>query len=304
MAKTSKRRLRAVAIFVIFLSLAWAGYKAFLNKPQKADSDSRVHFKDSEKLFTNYSWLNKAKIRVRSSSLKNATQEMDAIIRSYSLEKMLLRSNESNYGAYIFQIDSGNLPTIKEKFNKVGSITVDKEVVDSSLVVKSLATEEAILVSKRKNLADIDAMGQVDRDIRKDKEDLISQIRAQENLVNVLKRWDTTLLYVELEQVVVKSTFTPAKVFVINFFGSIVILFVASVLIYYGMKLIMYLLALIGVRGFGVASLGSYQYGYGNYANRYYSRYGHSRSKRKVKRIYKDGRSSTSDDDQEASKEE
>ena len=297
MSKTSKRRLRAVAIFVIFLSLAWAGYRSFLDKPKKDGTDSRAHFKDSEKLFTDYSWLNKAKIRVRSSSLKNTTQEIDTIIRSYSLEKPLLKSNEGNYGVYIFKIDSGNLPTIKEKFSKVGSITVDKEVVDSSLVVKSLETEESILASKRKNLADIDAMGNVYGNIAKDKEDLIGQIRSQENLVNVLKRWDTTLLYVELEQVVVTNTVAPFKVFVVNFFGAIIGLFVASVLAYYGTKLIMYLLALMGVKGFSATGLGSYQYGYGNYANRYYSRYGRSKSKRKVKRIYKDGRSSRSDDD-------
>lgn len=301
MAKKSSRRLRAVAIFVIFLSLAWAGYNVL--KPQKTATSSQANYRDSDKLFTDYSWQNKAKIRVRSSSLKNATQEMDGLIRSYSLEKPLLKSSESSHGVYIFKIESSNLPTLKEKFHKVGSITVDKEVVDSSLVNKRLETEEAILASRRKNLEDIDAMGHVYGNLAKDKEELISQIRAQENLVDVLKRADTTLLYVELEQAVVTNTVAPVKVFVKQFFFAIIVLFVASVLAYYGTKLIMYLLALMGVKGFSAASLGGFQYGYGNYANRYYSRYGSGRSKRKVKRVYKDGRSKN-DEDEGVSKQE
>ncbi len=302
MAKKSSRRLRSVAIFVIFLSLTWAGYRAFLNKPQKSDTGSQAYYRDSDKLFTDYSWQNKAKLRVRSTSLKNATQEMDAVIGAYSLEKPLMKASEGNHGVYVFKIESSNLPTIKAKFGKVGSITVDKEVVDSSLVNKRLETEELILESRRKNLADLDAMGHVYGNIAKDKEDLISQIRVQENLVDVLRRADTTLLYVELEQAIVTNTVAPMKVFVIHFFGAILVLFVASVLSYYGTKLIMYLLALMGVKGFSAASLGGFQYGYGNYANRYYSRYGSGKSKRKVKRIYKDGRSDKSDDEEASNK--
>jgi len=288
MSKTTKRRLRAVAIFVIFLALAWAGYAALMQK-EKGPNYTAM-FKDSSKLFSDYKSLNKAQLRVRSLNMNNALLEMNGIINTYALEKPLLKKRESSYGAYVFKIEENKLPEIFKKFDAMGTIENNQETVDSALVVKSLVTEEEILASKRKELADLEAVGQIYGNIADRKEYLIGQIREQENRVSVLRQANTTLLYVQMVPTMGGSSVSTVRKFIFNFVGALVVLFVAIILAYYGTKLIMYLLSLMGVKGFSASGMGgSYQYGgYGNYSNRYYSRYGSSRSKRKVKRIYKD----------------
>jgi hypothetical protein len=74
---------------------------------------------------------------------------------------------------------------------------------------------------------------------------------------------------------------------------------VGMVLVYFGTKLLMYLLAALGVKGINTSGLGgSYNYN-GSYSSygRYNSRYGSNSSKRKVKRIYKDKSDSSGDKD-------
>ena len=295
MDKTTKRRLRAVAIFVIFLALSWAGYAALMQKEKGPDYSSL--FKDANKIFGDYKSLNKAQLRVKSSNIKHALQEMNNFISSYALEKPLLKSSESGYGSYIFRIEGGRFSEIQKKFYDLGSIEGYKEIVDSALVIKSLETEEGILASKKSELAAMDAVGQTYGNIADRKEFLISQIRDQENLVKVLSQANTTLLYVQIVLGMTGSSVSAVRKFVYNFFGALIVLFVAVVLAYYGTKLIMYLMALMGVKGFSAGGLGgSYQYGgYGSYTNRYSSRYGYGGSKRKVKRIYKDRRTSNPD---------
>ena len=304
MDKTIKRRLRAVAIFVIFLALAWAGYAALMQKEKGPDYGSM--FKDSNKIFSDYKSLNKAQLRVRSLNIRNALQDMTSVISGYSLEKPLLTSRESSHGSYIFKIEESKLPEILKKFGDLGTIEGHKEIVDSALVIKSLITEEGILASKKQELAEMDAVGQVYGNIADRKEYLIGQIRDQENLVNVLRQANTTLLYVQMVPTMGGSSVSTVRKFIYNFFGALVVLFVAVILAYYGTKLIMYLLALMGVKGFNASNMGgSYQYGgYGNYSNRYSSRYGYGGSKRKVKRIYKDKRGSSHESGEEPKPEE
>ncbi len=298
MSKTTKRRLQAVAIFVIFLALAWAAYSTLT--PKDKDPNYSAIFKDSGKVFSDYKSLNKAQLRVRSLNINNALQEMDGIISTYALEKPLINSRESSHGAYLFKIESTKLPQLKKKFADMGAIEAQKEIVDSALVVKSLTTEEEILASQRKELADLDAVGQIYGNIAERKETLISKVREQENSVNVLRQTNTTLLYVQMVPTMGGSKISTLRRFVTQFFIAVLVLFVAVILVYYGIKLIMYMLAMLGFKGFNASSLGSnYQYGYGN-PSRYYSRYGSGSSKRKVKRVYKDKRGSAPDSGDEA----
>ena len=287
MSKISKRRLRAVAIFVIFLALAYAGFTAMKQK-EKAPDYAEM-FKESSRSFADYKSLNKAQMRVSSLNMGNALKEMNNLVNGYALEKPLLKSRESGHGAYIFKVEAQRLPELLNKFNALGTIEGHKEIVDSSLVVKSLATEEEILASQRRELAELEAVGQTYGNLGDRKEFLISQIREQENRVNVLRQANTTLLYVQMVPTMGGTSLSSVRSFVITFFIALLVLFVAAILAYYGTKLIMYLLSLMGVKGFNASNLGGgYQYGYGNYANRYSSRYGYGGSKRKVKRIYKD----------------
>ncbi len=304
MAKQTKRRLRAVAIFVIFLALAWAGYVALM--PKEKGPNYGATFKDSNKLFYDYKSLNKAQLRVRSLNLNNALQEMNGLINTYALEKPLLKQRESSHGAYIFKIEESKLTEIMKKFDAMGTIENNQETVDSALVVRSLATEEEFLASARRSLAEEDANANVYGGNSEKRDALIAQIRDLENRVAVLRQANTTLLYVQMVPTMGGSSVSSVRKFVYNFFGALVGLFVAVILAYYGTKLIMYLLALMGVKGFNASNMGgTYQYGgYGNYSNRYSSRYGYGGSKRKVKRIYKDKHGSGRDGAEEPKPEE
>ena len=83
---------------------------------------------------------------------------------------------------------------------------------------------------------------------------------------------------------------TTVRTLVVIYFKWLGICFVGLVLVYFGTRLLMMLLSMMGVKGLGMSGVGgAYQYGgYTGYANKYYSRYGYGRGKRKIKRVYKD----------------
>jgi hypothetical protein len=281
---------------VIFLALAWAGYSVLKGRDKGPDLSSV--FKESNNIFDDSGSVNKARVRVRSLNITKALQDMNIIVEGYALEKPLLKSRESSYGLFIFKVQGNKLQEIIQKLTAIGNIEEQKELVDTFLVTKSLATEEGVLAAKQRELAAMQAMGQVYSDLSGSKEDLINQIRELEHRVSILKQSDTTMLYVQMIPSVSGNSLGLIKKFAINFFAALIVLLVASVLAYYGTKLVMYLLAMLGVKGFTGANLGGgYGYGYGNYSNRYYSRYGygHSSGKRKVKRIYKGKPGSSAD---------
>ena len=300
-SSTARKRIKGIAIIIIFLSLGWAIFSAMEQK----DSGPNLNeiFKKSNKTFEETHAIKKAKIRISSPNIANALQQMDAIVHSYAVDTPLLKSRESSYGEFIFKVDSYKMPEITQKLASLGNIEQQIEVADTSLVNKSLATEEEILKSKRKELADLEAAGNIYGSTADYKNKLISEIRVQENRVKALRQSDITLLYVQLIPSVVSNQFSWAKTFALNFVKALVILVVGVVVLYYMLRLIAYILSLFGVKGFSASTLGS-SYRYGDYYNRYDSRYGYGRHRRKVKRIYKDGRASDQSEHKEETKDE
>ena len=301
-SSTTRRRIKSIAIIIIFLSLGWAIFSAMKQKDNGPNLDEI--FKKSNKTFEETHAIKKAKIRISSPNIANALQQMDAIVHSYAMDTPLLKSRESSYGEFIFKVDSYKMPELTQKLASLGNIEQQIEVADTSLVNKSLATEEEILKSKRKELADLEAAGNIYGSTADYKNKLISEIRVQENRVKALRQSDITLLYVQLIPSVVSNQFSWAKTFALNFVKALVILVVGVVVLYYILRLIAYILSLFGVKGFTASTLGSSnRYGYGDYYNRYDSHYG-SGHKRKVKRIYKDGRTSDQSENKEETKDE
>jgi hypothetical protein len=297
MAKASKRRIRAIAIFVIFAALAWAGATT-MKQTHKPPNLNQI-FQAQNQQFNSLPALNTAKISVHSRSMGNAVKEVQNIISTYGL-KTHTRSYTEGYGAYIFQVQNSNYTKVVEKLSKVGSIVTQDEIVDTLLGKKNLATEEAILESKRKDRNLLDSAERAYGNVTKEKTDLEEAIKDLENnVVTPLRQSNTVLVYIQLVPAIKSSsTISSVVAFVKSFAIALVVLFIASILAYYGTKLIMYLLSLLGVKGFGMSNAGGgYNYGYGNYANRYYSRYGYGGSKRKVKRIYKRKPGSPSDEE-------
>ena len=290
MAKATQRRLRAIAIFVIFLALAWSGFTSV--KTKSAGPDLGVVFKDADIKFRDAGSLNKAEIKLRTMNSGKALDEMNSLITEYSFNKEtpLHKERQGAYGSYIFKVEEANYPTLLKKFSQLGSFEGQKEAVDSMLVKKNLVTEQSILEGKRRQLASLDAQEGVYGTLAEHKNNLINEIREQENRVNVLAQGNTRLLLVKVIPSLGGNSLSMVKKFVINFFVALVALFVGTILAYYGTKVIMFLLSMMGVKGFNRSGLGGgYNYGgygsYGGSSGRYYSRgYG---NKRKVKRIYK-----------------
>lgn len=296
MAKISKRRVQGIAIFVIFLALAIAG----LNTMRKRDSGPKFDYKDSNNQFLKAGSLNKAEIIVNSLNISKAMDEMNRIVDTYSLGKPLRKDRLGFYGKYIFTVELARFPEVLDKLGKIGTIGQQSEIVDSTLIYKKISTEEAVLASKRNELARLESTSSMYGSDLGDKNTRIAEIRNLENTIDLLKNGDKTLLYVKMQPSLGGNSLSLLKSFALSFVTILIGLFVVVILAYYGTKLIMYLLSLMGVKGFNITNLGgNYQYGnYGNYANRYYSsRYGYKNSKRKVKRIYKDKPSSHPEDE-------
>ncbi len=302
-SSTTRRRIKSIAIIIIFLSLGWAIFSAMKQKDNGPNLDEI--FKKSNKTFEETHAIKKAKIRISSPNIANALQNMDSIVYSYALDTPLLKSRESSYGEFIFKVDSQKMPELTQKLASLGNIEQQIEVADTSLVNKSLATEEEILQSKRKELADLEAAGNIYGSLADYKNRLITEIRVQEDRVKALRQSDATLLYVQLISSVASNQFSWFKTFALNFVKALVVLVVGTVVLYYVLKLIAYILSLFGVKGFTASTLGSsYRYGYGDYYSRYDSHDGHSGHKRKVKRIYKDGRQSIQSEEKKETNDE
>lgn len=292
MSKSTKRRIRAVSIFIIFLALAYAAFATL--KPERPITSSPSDFKEADAHFREIGSLNKASVTIRSQNIGKVLESIGRIVESHSLEKPIFKNIGGSYGAYIFRVRETSMPQLREKLSDAGSIENWKEIVDSAYVARKLTTEEAILASKRSDLESFDPLKRTYGSASSEKDQLIDEIRKLETTVDILKNKDTSLLYIKA----IGSSggrITPVYVKFARSLGlALLVLIILAVILYYGTKLVIYLLSILGVRGFSTTALGGgSQYGYGSYASRYYQKHGYSGGKRRVKRIYKDKPSSS-----------
>ena len=290
MNKRTKRRVQGVAVFVVFLAMAIALWVTFGRSKEGGSYD----FKESRKQFQDTQALNKAQITMNTSNISVSLNELNKIIDAYGVDKPIRRDNLGGYGVFIFNVRGGDLPEIQQKLKGIGNVLRQSEVVDTALVKRSYAVEEKNLESLKKDFAAIDSKPDPSSEDLRTKAHLIERIREAELTLDNLKKNESTLVYLTMVPIVKSNKgLDVVKQLGLNFAKWAAILFISVILVYYGTKLLMYLLSLMGVKGLGMGGVGSsYQYGgysrYGGYANRYYSRYGYHGGKRKVKRIYKD----------------
>lgn len=293
MDKKTKRRVQGTAIFVIFLAAAlslWLTFRGGSQTPKFDFKDSRYQFRDTPA-------LNKAQINLNSANIGKSLEEMNLLLNGYAQGKPMRKDIMGNHGVFIFNVKDEDFPQVQKKLGSVGNILSQSEIVDTALVKRSYAVELSNLESLRRDFASLDAKEDPSTEDRKQKDHLIQQIRLAEQTLANLQDSESTLVYVTLVPAIRSNqTMTLLKTFALNFGKWLVFMFIAVVLIYYGTKLLMYLLSMMGVKGLGMGGVGSsYQYGgyrgYGGYANKYYSRYGgygYGGSRRKIKRVYKD----------------
>lgn len=287
MARMSKQRVRGLAILVIFVALAYAGLTTQKQRDIAPRFDQILRGPNAQ--YRDSGSLNKATVKVRCTDISSALQNINSIIDSYIVagERPLLKSTEPGYGVYIFRVRGAMVPDLVKKLSALGNIEEHKEIVDTALVTKKLSTEESILADKREELSLLGTMTTNFGDLSAAKNKINEEIRQLENTVDILRQADTTLLYVQLLPVIGRNISIVNR-FLIQLGKALLVIFFGIIIAYYGTKLLMYLLTLMGVKGLPTSMSGtSGSYGYGNYANRYYNRYGYGSGKRKVKRIYK-----------------
>ncbi|MDY0151580.1 MAG: hypothetical protein RBS43_04845 [Candidatus Cloacimonas sp.] len=286
MDKKTKRRVRGIAIFIVFLAIA----TSIVQYQNNSGRTANYNFKPSSQEYRDLKFINKAQVTFASTNVGKAQTEISKIIAQNST-KQIRKQNEGGYGAYIFSLPQQSLPQVIEKLRTFGSVASQTEQIDTSLVNIDFESENARLASYEREQADLNNVRFPTDSQNRRKEALHGLIQQTRMNLDKLKDSDNVLLYITLSPIQRSSnTFQIAKAVSLNFFSWLVIYAVGMVLVYFGTRLLMYFLAAIGIKGLNAGGVGgSYQYGgYTGYAGKYSGRYNYSSGKRKVKRVYKD----------------
>ncbi|MDD2228915.1 MAG: hypothetical protein PHY48_05855 [Candidatus Cloacimonetes bacterium] len=285
MDKKTKRRVKGIAIFIVFLAIASSivEYKNKEGKPQN------FNFKPSQQEYRDLKFINKAQISFASNDVRKAQNEITTIISETSV-KQVRKQSESSFGAYLFSIPQAKLPELMERLTAFGVIGAHIEQIDTSLVNLDYEGETSRLMAYEREQADLNAVRFPTDSQNRRKEALHGLLHSTRQNLDKLKDADNVLLYVALSPIQKESNaLLIIKFMSISFFSWLGIYAVGIVIVYFGTRLLMYFLAAIGIKGLNTGGLGgNYQYsGYSNYANKYAGRYSYGGGKRKVKRIYK-----------------
>lgn len=292
MKKREKRRVRGIAIFIVFLAIA----ASIVQWQNKAGKHETYNFKPAQNEYRDLKFLNKAQISFSSPNVAKAKTEIEKIISEHST-KQIRKQSEGSFGAYIFSVPQKDLPIIVEKLRSFGSVNSQTEQIDTALVNIDYESELVRLQSYEREQAELNNVRFPTDTQNRRKEELHSLIQSTRSNLDKLKESNNVLLFITL---VTNTIGVTIKSLALNFFSWLIIFTVGAILAYYGTRLLMYFLAALGVKGIGAGGLGgSYHYGgYGGYYNRYYNRYGYGHGKRKVKRIYKDKRTTPVSEDE------
>ena len=296
MDKRQKRRVKGIAVFIVFLALA----ASIVQWQDKAGKHETYDFKPAQNDYRDLKFLNKAQISFSSPNIDQAKTVIDKIISEHST-KQIRKQSESSFGAYIFSVPKRDLPVIIEKLDRVGSINSQAEHIDTALVNIDYESELVRLQGYDKEQTELNNVRFPTDTQNRRKEELHSLIQNTRSNLDKLKEADNVLLLITLvPQQKTSSIEVTIKSLALIFINWLIIFAVGAVLIYYGTRLLMYFLSALGVKGIGAGGLGSsYRYGgYGGYYNRYYNRYNYGHGKRKIKRIYKDKKTTPEPEDE------
>jgi hypothetical protein len=266
------------------------------SKTHKSVND--LSFKPSRDEFNRMKWMNKAVFELGSTNIPKSIASMDALVRSIT-PKPIRRESKGGFGIYTFSVPGSVYPSLRDRLAKTANILSEAEMQDTSLVNIDANLETSTLASLTKDLEEMDKIRVPTDHDQRQKEVLRAKIRDTKAKLENLKTTESYLVYATLKPIVKSNTLiSSVKTMGITFLKWLAIFFVGMVLVYYGTKLLMWLLGMMGVKGISAGGVGSsYQYGgYGNYANKYYSRYGYGGSHRKVKRVYKDKRTTETEE--------
>ena len=147
------KRVRGVAIFLVFLALA---ITIFEYSRIQSRGGSSINLKPHQTEFKNQRWLNKASFELSSTNVKESIKKMNEMVAASS-DRTLKREIHSNHGVYMFSLSKSGLDNLRGQLDKIGNIGAEVETVDTSLVNTNYENESANLASYEKDLAELKA---------------------------------------------------------------------------------------------------------------------------------------------------
>ncbi|GEM_PF-1216001 len=305
--RSKSKRLRTIALFIVLISLITSYY--FNGLTTKAPA---VSSRNTDRIFEEMTHSQKIKIGVNVKSMELLRKFIDTRLIAQGALK-LNAEEQGNAGRYIFQVEPQNVSSLLTELAEIGNIYDKKEnnnVMDTSVDLESkLRDREALYQkefsdydnSKTKYSYQLDRLNQLSKEV----DSLKFAISNQRNKA-------MTLLYINAQQLSGQGGRVRSyQKFFLDFLKYLIVFTVVLAFLHYGTLLLVYLLAMLGIRFpslTGILSRGyNYYAGYKGYRGyRGYSGYGSSYGgsrRRKVKRIYKNKPSSESDSSDEEGKE-
>jgi len=237
--KREKRRVRGIAIFIVFLAIA----ASIVQWQNKAGKHETYNFKPAQNEYRDLKFLNKAQISFSSPNVAKAKTEIEKIISEHST-KQIRKQSEGSFGAYIFSVPQKDLPIIVEKLRSFGSVNSQTEQIDTALVNIDYESELVRLQSYEREQAELNNVRFPTDTQNRRKEELHSLIQSTRSNLDKLKESNNVLLFITLvPQQKTNTIEVTIKSLALNFFSWLIIFAVGAILAYYGTRLLMYFLA-------------------------------------------------------------
>lgn len=294
MSNKRHSRVRGIAIFIVLLAILITAYQTNKQTGMRAPVDTQT----SDNVFRNTTWMHKTKLVVNAKNGAEALKQMNPLIAQVSTDSPIHVKETGSSGTYIFKAPDDKLDAVRAKLGSIGSIASTEVLTDTTLVATSAEIENQRLKSYQTERATLDAI-RLRSEMENRRMDTLNQLIVQTiDKIQRLEAAGNTLVYVVIAPVSHGTgTIALAKFAVIRFFTILIGLSLIVLVLYFGTKLLTYLLAMMGIKGFGVGGvLQNYSYkSYSSYTGRYGYGYG-GKKDRKVKRIYKDKRTTGEED--------
>lgn len=285
MARSSKRAVRGISILIVFLALA----ATILQMQKKENKAKGFSYKESQNEYRDLKYVNKASITLSSTDTAKALKAIDEIMATQAKQRIRRQVSGAN-AAFLFTINQKDLAALNQKLSELGSVGSYIEQVDTSLVNLDDEGEHSRLLAYEKEQSDLNNVRFPTEAQNRRKEALHTLIQQSRSNLEKLKESENVLLYISLSSGGSQSNLLKlSKIWLLSYLKWLGAFTLTAIIVYFGIRLLMYILSLLGIKGVSLTNMSSYDYTgsyYSRYGSNYSSNYG--RNRRKTKRIYKD----------------
>jgi len=301
------KRLKAIGLFIVLVSLMTSYY--FNGFSSKAPT---VNSRETDRIYDELTHTNKIKIEVNVKSMELLKKLIETKLLAQGAVK-LNAEEQGAYSRYIFQVEPQNVSSILSDVSEIGTIYDKKERVnfqDSAIDLESKLRDREALYQKE--FSDYNT-SKTKYSYQLDRLNLLSkEVDSLKLAISNQKNKAMTLLYIKAQQISRQGGRVRSyQKFFFDFIKYMIIFTIVLAFLHYGTVLLVYLLSQLGIRfpsltgffGRGYNYYAGYK-GYKGYSGYGSSGYGYGGSKkRRVKRIYRNKKSSGTENADEEGKE-